>query len=150
MSAFYNVLKKIEETLQSDNDVNTVSYGSTDELATNKSTIYALSHFFINNVTYNGNVLRVDLSVICMDIVDISKEQDKSFVGNDNLHDVFNTQLAVVTRLLDMLRRGDLARDLYQLDGSPVIEPFKERFEDGVAGWVVTLGVNIQNDMTIC
>ena len=86
-----------------------------------------------------------------MDIVDISKEEatDK-FVGNDNEQDVLNTQLALLTRVINDLQRGDLYTELYQVAGDVSCEPFVDRFENKLAGWTATFDVLVQNDMTIC
>jgi hypothetical protein len=43
-----------------------------------------------------------------------------------------------------------LHTELYQLDGSPTIEAFFDRFENKVAGWTLSFDVLIPNDMTIC
>jgi hypothetical protein len=89
-----------------------------------------------------------------MDIVNESKEYPDGvpaeFRGNNNEQDVWNTQLAVANRLLELLYRGDLYTDKYQLDGQPVCEPFTDRFENKLAGWTVTFNILIPNDMTIC
>ena len=74
----------------------------------------------------------------------------EEFRGNNNEQDVFNTQLAVANRLLELLLRGDLYVNKYQLDGDPTLEPFVDRFENKLAGWTVTFNVLIPNDMTIC
>jgi hypothetical protein len=86
-----------------------------------------------------------------MDIVDISKKQTTDiFIGNDNEQDVFNTQIALITRIVNKLQRGDLYSNLYQVEGEVSCEPFVDRFENKLAGWVATLDVLVQNDMTIC
>ena len=86
-----------------------------------------------------------------MDIVDISKKQTTDiFTGNDNEQDVFNTQIALITRVVNKLQRGDLYSNLYQVEGEVSCEPFVDRFENKLAGWVATLDVLVQNDMTIC
>ena len=86
-----------------------------------------------------------------MDIVDISKEAVVDiFRGNNNEQDVLNTQLAVLNKLVQVLRGGTLFQDLYQLDGSPSFEPFYDRFENEMAGWALTFDVIINNDITIC
>ena len=86
-----------------------------------------------------------------MDIVDISKKQTTDiFTGNDNEQDVFNTQIALITRIVNKLQRGDLYSNLYQVEGEVSCEPFVDRFENKLAGWVATLDVLVQNDMTIC
>jgi len=110
-----------------------------------------LSHFIVNSATLNGSVWQFNMSLLCMDIVDESKEDvtDK-FLGNDNEQDVLNTQMAVINRLLELLRRGDLHTELYQLEGTPTIEAFFDRFENKLAGWTLSFDVLIPNDMTIC
>jgi hypothetical protein len=51
---------------------------------------------------------------------------------------------------LEVLKRGDLRDELYQLSGSPTVEAFVDRFDADVAGWTVMFDVDIINDMTIC
>ena len=151
MQGFYNITTKIKETLALDDFVNTVTYGDIFEIDLNKQDIFPLSHFIVNSATLNGSVWQFSISLLCMDIVDESKEDvtDK-FLGNDNEQDVLNTQMAVINRLLELLRRGDLHTDLYQLEGSPTIEPFVDRFDNKLAGWTLSFDVLIPNGMTIC
>jgi len=151
MKGFYNITTKIKETLALDDFVNTVTYGDIFEIDLNKQDIFPLSHFIVNSATLNGSVWQFNMSLLCMDIVDESKEDvtDK-FLGNDNEQDVLNTQMAVINRLLELLRRGDLHTELYQLEGSPTIEAFFDRFDNKVAGWTLSFDVLIPNDMTIC
>jgi len=151
MKGFYNITTKIKETLALDAFVNTVTYGDIFEVDLNKQDIFPLSHFIVNNATYLGSAWQFSLSVICMDIVDESKDAviDK-FLGNNNEQDVLNTQLAVINRLLELLRRGNLRDELYELTGTPNVEPFTDRFENKVAGWTLSMDVLIPNDMTIC
>jgi hypothetical protein len=151
MQGFYNITTKIKETLSLDDFVNTVTYGDIFEIDLNKQDIFPLSHFIVNSATLNGSVWQFNMSLLCMDIVDESKEDvtDK-FLGNDNEQDVLNTQMAVINRLLELLRRGDLHTELYQLEGSPTIEAFFDRFENKLAGWTLSFDVLIPNDMTIC
>jgi hypothetical protein len=146
---FYNLLDTVKEELLSSPFVNTVSYGALDRVDINKKTIFPLAHFMVNGVTYEENILTYNISLLCMDIVDESKDNNTDvFLGNDNEQDVFNTQQAVILRVLDSLNKGDLHGDLYQLEGSPNIEPFVDRFDNRLAGWAVTLDVTVINDMT--
>lgn len=151
MQGFYNLTTKIKDTLALDAFVNTITYGDIFEIDLNKQDIFPLSHFIVNNATLNGHTWSFNISLLCMDIVDESKKDvvDK-FRSNDNEQDVLNTQMAVINRLLELLRRGDLFTELYQLDGTPTIEPFSDRFENKLAGWTLTMDVLIPNDMTIC
>jgi hypothetical protein len=86
-----------------------------------------------------------------MDVVDVSKEPVTDlFRGNDNEQDILNTQLAVLNKLTQVLSRGTLFQDKYQLDGTITCEPFYDRFENELAGWTATFDVLIPNDITIC
>ena len=148
---FYQITQTIKNTLLADVNVNTVTTGDISEVDLNKQTIFPLSHMIINNVTQEEQTLSFNISVLAMDIVDISKDQTTDlFVGNDNQQDVLNTQLAVLNKLIQKLRMGNLYRDKYQLDGTVSCEPFLDRFENNIAGWVATFDVTIENDIPIC
>ena len=45
---------------------------------------------------------------------------------------------------------GNLHTDMYQLDGSPSLDPFYDRFENQLAGWTATMNIQIYNDIYIC
>lgn len=151
MKGFYQISQAIKDQLDADAFVNTVTIGDIFKVDLNKQTIFPLSHIMINSAAYNGNTFNYSISVLCMDIVDESKEEvEDIFVGNDNEQDVLNTQQMVATRLLEMLRRGDLYDDGFQLQDGASIEYFVDRFENKIAGVTVTMNVIAQNDMTIC
>jgi hypothetical protein len=151
MKGFYQITTAIKDQLYKDVFVNTVSSGDIFEIDLNKQTIFPLSHIIVNNATYNGNTWLFNISVLCMDVVDFSKtEQTDQFLTNDNEQDVLHTQLMVINRLLEVLRRGSLFDDLYQLQGTPNCEPFVDRFENKIAGWTVTFDVMVANEMTSC
>jgi len=151
MTGFYNITDKIKDTLNAEPFVNTVTYGSLDDVDLNKQTIFPLSHIIVNNCSVANNTLTFNISVLAMDVVDESKaEVTDDFVGNDNEQDVLNTQLAVLNRLIAILQRGEVYTDKYQVIGSVGCEPFVDRFENKLAGWVATFDVVVENDMTVC
>jgi len=151
MKGFYNVTDKLKDTLIAEPFVNTVTFGSLDDVDLSKQSIFPLAHLIVNSTSVSTKTLRFNISILAMDIVDISKEKtDDIFLGNDNEQDVFNTQLALITRIVNKLQRGDLYTDLYQVEGEVSCEPFVDRFENKLAGWVATFDILVQNDMTIC
>ena len=151
MKGFYQVTQVIKDQLLADVNVNTVTTGDITRIDTSKQTMFPLSHLIVNNVGNEDNILRFSLSVLAMDVVNISKEEVVDiFLGNNNEQDILNTQLAVLNKLVQVLRGGTLHTDLYQLDGTPNFEPFYDRFEAEVAGWALTFDVIIPNDISIC
>jgi hypothetical protein len=92
IQSFYDLTTKVRDILQSDINVNTVTFGDITEVDLNKQTIFPLSHIMINNVTDNGQTLSYNISVMAMDVVDTSKDATTDiFVGNDNRQDILNT-----------------------------------------------------------
>lgn len=151
MKAFYNVTDQIKDKLIAEPFVNTVTFGSLNDVDLDKQTIFPLGHINVNSTNVATNVLRFNISILVMDIVDISNEEttDK-FVGNDNEQDVLNTTLAVLTRVLNKMQKGDLYSTKYQIEDTVGCEPFVDRFENKLAGWAATFDVVVQNEMTIC
>ena len=151
MKGFYQVTEIIKDALLSDANVNTVTTGDITRIDLGKQTMFPLSHLIVNSVSNEDNILRFNLSVLAMDIVNVSKEEVVDiFIGNNNEQDILNTQLAVLNKLVQVLRGGILYQDLYQLDGTPSFEPFYDRFENEVAGWALTFDVMIPNEIDIC
>ncbi len=148
---FYQLTETIKEQLLADVNINTVSTGDITDVNLNKQDIFPLGHILINSVTDEEQVLRFNITVIAADIVDQSKELTLDrFTGNNNEQDILNTQLAVLNKLIQVLRKGQLYIDKYQLEGNPTCEPFYDRFENMLAGWSCTMDVLIHNDITIC
>lgn len=149
-SHYYEITQAIKTQLKKDLFVNTVTIGDIFKVDLNKQTIFPLSHIMINSATYQGPTWTYNVSILCMDIVDESKEQTTDiFLGNDNEQDVLNTQLMVVNRFLEVLRRGEMTGE-YELAGTPSVEFFVERFENKLAGVTVTFDMVIANEMSIC
>ena len=148
---FYLLTELIKDELLSNEDVNTVTFGDITQVDLYKQSIFPLSHLIVNSVTSGESTLSFNISILSMDIVDQSKDETTDrFVGNNNEQDVFNTQLTVLNKLIQRLRIGTLYRDLYQVVGDVTLEPFKDRFENELAGWTATFDVMIENDINVC
>ena len=151
MIGFYNVIETIKTELLSSRFCNTVTYGDIRDVDLAKKTAFPLSHFIVDSAQYNETTIRFSINLLCMDLVDISKESTTDqFRGNDNEQDVLNTQLQVVVNLLDELKLGTLYATKYQLINEPSIEPFTKRFDNLLAGWAVNIVIDVVNDNSIC
>ena len=148
---YYEILTKLQTELNNDPLISTVSEGDIFSVDLSKQTIYPLCHIMVNNATFVDNVIQYNISILAMDIVDVSKDETTNkFRGNDNEQDILNTQINVLNRLYEKLRRGNLYDDNYQVDGTPNVEPFIDRFENKLAGWTMTFNMNTPNTMTVC
>jgi hypothetical protein len=156
---FYQVTETIKDQLLSDRNISTVTTGDISDINLRKQDIFPLAHILINNVTIQEQVLRFNITVLTMDIVNRSKAQVTDlFTGDNNDQDILNTQLAVINKLIQVLKRGGLydgsssvaQNNAYQLEGDPSCEPFYDRFDNELAGWSCNMDILIYNDITIC
>jgi|TARA_R110002111_G_scaffold100670_3_gene155954 hypothetical protein len=148
---FYQLTETIKTQLLLDINVNTVTTGDISDINLNKQDIFPLSHIIVNNVVVNEQTLDFNISILSSDIVNQSKlETVDIFTGNNDVQNILNTQLAVLNKVIQKLRMGNLHTDMYQLDGSPSLEPFYDRFENQLAGWTATMNIQVYNDIYIC
>lgn len=151
MNIFYKVLDDVKTILIDEPQINTITYGDIFDVDLNKQNIFPLAHVIPGNAVIDENIVTMNLSVILMDIVDISKDDvTDSFIGNDNEQDVLNTQLAIAARFTSILKKNVLYRNDYEIVGSVSCENFTERFENNMAGWTLSISVAMKNDMTAC
>jgi hypothetical protein len=147
----YDVLENLRDELLKHPLCNTVTTGDIFEVDLSKQTIFPLSHITITSSSLKDHTIQFSISVMAMDIVDISKKETQDiFYGNNNEIDILNSQLAVLNHLGEELRRGTLLRDLFVLDGDISCTPFYEKSENMLAGWVGTFSIVTKNNINIC
>ena len=148
---YYQITDTLKTNLLLDENVNTVTTGDIFDVDLSKQTIFPLAHIVINSVGIQEQFLLFNVTVMAMDVVDQSKDEVTDiFRGNNNEQDILNTQLAVVNKLVSVLRGGTLYQNQYQLQGDASCEFFYERFENQMAGVACTFDVLIANDINIC
>jgi hypothetical protein len=147
MRQFYEVTTQIRDYLLEDSNVNTVALiSNSNDVDFNKQTIFPLSIIVAGDSEMNGSTITMNFSIIAMDLVDINKDKPRDesepFYGTTDLQDIWNTQHAVLNRLTEKLRRTN---DLIQLEGNPTASPFKDRYENLLAGWAMDISLTVPN-----
>lgn len=153
MRQVYTVLDKIKNILRANGITKTVTFGDITEVDLNKTTIFPLAHIIFGNVTFSEHILTASIRILCLDVVDVTKEKqtEDMMFGNDNLQDILNTQLQVVNDIQQEMRRGDSFSDNFQINSSVVAEPFQDNFENQLAGWGVTINIEVPtNELSLC
>ena len=152
MNHVYDILDVLRDELRSHPAVNTVSYGDITDLDLDKTTMFPLSHLLIDNASYGERTITFSIRILCADIIDYNQQENQydEFYGNDNLHDVMNTQFQVINSLITKLMRGDLFKSNYQVTSTPTAEPFKEKYGNVLAGWTTILEIEVPNGISIC
>lgn len=148
---YYQLTETLKTKLLEDQSINTVTSGDLSDVNLNKQDMFPLAHIIVNSVVVGEQTLTFNVSVLACDMVNQSKSKTVDrFIGNNNMQDILNTQLGVLNKLIQLLRRGSLHTDQYQLQGDPTLEPFYDRFENQLAGFSATMDIIIYNDITIC
>lgn len=149
--SYYDIVTRLYKELNNNPLVNQVTKGPLDAITNAKQNIYPLAHVMVNNSTFETSIVRFNISIIAMDLVDYSKDETVNiYIGNNNEDDVLNTTLAILNRTFESMYRGAMDDDGYSLTGVATCEPFYDRFTDAVAGWTMTFDVEVANNMTIC
>ena len=85
MTGYYNLLDKLKTHFDADVIVNTVTQGNIFDVDLSKQTIFPLVHIMVNSCSLDESTVTWNVSLIAMDIVDISKDATTNiFLGNDN------------------------------------------------------------------
>jgi len=148
MKSLFALTDAIKNELDNNVLLNSVTYGDVDEIELLKSNRYPLAHVGISTGTISDATSDINLSVIFIQQVDDVKEQEDSF--NDSELYAQNNMLSAATRLVQVLKRGDLYQQGFQLEEDATVEFFGDRFTDKVAGVTVDMTVTIKNQASIC
>lgn len=150
MREFYDLMDKIYTYLNGSPSVTTVTFGNIFDVDLAKQTLFPLAHVNVQNVSFSEHTMTFSIQVICMDIVDASKDDKLAtdsvpYKGLDNRADVLNTQLTVINGLQSSLRRGGLNDVDYVLTSDATATLFEDRFENLLSGWALELSIEIPN-----
>ena len=148
MNSLFALTDAIKNELDSNVLLNSVSYGDVDEIELLKTNKYPLAHVGISTGTISDSTSTIEMSVIFIQQVDDVKAQEDSF--NDSELYAQNNMLAAATRLVQVLKRGDLYAQGFQLEDDATVDFFGDRFTDKVAGVTVDMTVTIKNSVSVC
>lgn len=153
MRAYYEITEAIKSQLLSQ-QVNIVKIGDTAAVDLDKHGIYPLAHMIIEEARIGMQTIEFDISIILADLVDFNKESEKDkepFYGNDNRQDALNAMLHEANIFIQHLMRGDMFKSNYQVTTEPSAQPFVNRFNNLLAGWMLSFSVQVPNiDTSVC
>ena len=148
---YFTTVDTLRAHFASDQIVNEVTQGDIFSVDLNKKTIFPLVHIMVNSSTAEEFVVRYNITIMAMDIVDFSKADNTDlFYGMDNEIDALNSMHDVLIRAFKLMKAGSIWDAKVQIEDTANLEPFSERFENNLAGWAMTFDIVVPNEMTIC
>lgn len=151
VEAVYRVIETIKTELDSNVFCNKVTLGEMTEIDLAKQTLFPLANITMDTVTHSENSLTFQITIVNVDIVEISKDlPTNSIYGNDNLIYIWTNQLYVINRLIARLRESSINDYIWQLEGDIQSEFINKEMENMLAGYSTTFSVTVPNDISKC
>ena len=145
---YSNTLDTLVCLLESHEQIEKVTTGDLWDIDLEKNSKYPLAHVNIGNVDITMSQKTFNFQVFIMDISDNDNEQ---YVLNDTMH--------IMSDLIALLKHGENTytynaqhgeEPRYFVDNDFTCEPFTERFDNTVSGWVCNIQVIIESVLDSC
>ena len=157
VSSFYNITEFFNRISLAHPNITTFTFGNLDDIDLAKQTQFPLAHLIVNNVEVASGKITYDVSYMVMDkVANITPESTgknnslvKDYIGVDNSIDVWNSSLETINNIYSYIQRNPDNLD-YDIDGDAVLTPFKDRFDNLLAGWGADFSITVGNENNIC
>jgi len=136
---FNNALKLLRDIGDSHMMIYTTSVGDIYELDLEKHTEFPLFHINPLTVDINESTMTMNFQLFICDIVTEDTQTEE---------DVLSDTLQIITDILSLLRNETY--DGFFTEGNYSVEPFTERFDNSLSGWVVNVPIIVDNDYQSC
>ena len=146
---YNNLIDKLKDIGNKHEQISTVTVGDIFDIDLEKNTLYPLMHLNPVNVTTRRTELVYNFQVFIMDLVEPDGSNEQEVYS-----DVLQICIDIIGILSNSKWQAQLALDInapvYFAEGDFTCEPFKERFDQSVTGWVFNLGITVQNSFQTC
>ncbi len=165
--SYNNVVNFLARLGEYHEQIATVSIGDIFDINLEKMEKLPLLHINPTNVTTGDTTLTYNFQVFIADIVSdnmSTQTEQKTLLtkllnNQSNQQEVWNQTLEIATDFIGMLRHSsrqslagvnDINQPLYFTVDQFTIEPFQERFDNLLTGWVFNVGIQVMNDFDTC
>ena len=160
---YNNVVNTLKNIGDNHYQIKTTTTGDIWEVNLAKNELFPIMHINPTNVVTGQSQLNYNFQIFVMDLVseDLgwTNTAIQSSVNLTNEQEVLSDCLQICTDIIGMLRHGtqqsmqgvnDINEAKYWIDGEMTLDPFNERFDNLVAGWVFSISVVVHNDFQSC
>ena len=146
---YFNVIETLKNLGEEHQQISTTTTGDIYDIDLEKNTKYPLMHINPINVTTTRTELIYNFQIFVMDLVEPDNANEQ-----DVYSDVLQTCIDIIAIMSNSKWQSQLTLDLdapvYFAEGNFTLEPFTERFDQAVTGWVFQVGATVQNDFQSC
>jgi len=148
--SYNNVIDTLSCVGEQHLNIQSVTSGDIWEIDLEKNTLFPLFHINPVNVTVGMNTRTFNFQLFVMDLV----EPDES-----NEQEVLSDCLEIMNDIIAIYKHGEILysydaaageEQRYFIDNDFTIEPFTERFDNAVTGWVMSFAITVENELNSC
>lgn len=152
---YYNILDYFQTIMTNHPSLQLVTQGLIQDFDTREFPQYPLGNVSILACNYLETVTNWDIQLVIADkIKNKNNESTPSsntltipFYGVDDTVDIHANTLAIINDLTSFTQRSVNGLDILDVI---INEPFEDRFNNGLAGWVSTFTVTVHNNRDRC
>ena len=149
---YNNVIMTLEGLGVQHKFINTTTVGDIYDIDLEKETKFPLMHINPTSVTTGANQLNYNFQIFVMDLVSEKedwKPEPPNAPNTSTTHNLSNISIFRNSKWQAQLSL-DINAPVYFTDSEYTLEPFSERFDNLLTGWVFQLSIVVQNDFQSC
>jgi hypothetical protein len=159
---YTNVIDTLKQLGIEHDQITTTTTGDIYDIDLSVNTLFPLFHINPVSVTTSASELTYNFQLFVMDAVsqkDNWTEANLQSANNlSNEQEVLSSCLQICVDIIGIMRHSkwqaagttDIDDIVYFTDGEFSLEPFTERFDNLLTGWVFSIGIVVQNDFQTC
>jgi hypothetical protein len=158
---YNNVIDTLKNLGAQHEQISTTKTGDIWKIDMN-NTLFPLFHINPVNVETGQAELTYNFQLFVMDAVTEKENwteanfQPANYLSNEQ--EVMSSCLQICVDIISMMRHSkwqststlDIDAPIYFTDGEYTLEPFQERFDNLLTGWVFSIGIVVRNDFQSC
>jgi hypothetical protein len=152
---YYNVLEYFRTIMDNHPSIASVSQGDIEDIDNNAYQFYPLGHIMITSANFGEKTTDYGIQIVIADKIKNKNNESEPrtnamivpFTDVDDVVDIHANTLAIIN---DLVSYTQYSLESFQINSEVSNEPFAERFNNGLAGFVSTFTLTTHNDRPRC
>lgn len=152
---YYNVLDYFKTIMDNHPSIQVVTQGLLQDFDTREFPQYPVGNVSILRADFVDTITEYEIQLIIADKIKNKNNESNSvyntqtipFYGVDDVVDIHANTLAIINDLTSYTQKSV---DGFEITDTITNEPFEDRFNNGLAGWVSTFTLTVHNDRNRC
>ena len=135
--------------------INYVTQGDVFSIDTKEFPQYPIANVIITDATFDGKSTDYGVQIVVADKTKLKANESSGsnntqtieFEGVDDVVDIHANTLSIIN---DLMSFTDRKEEGFEINGTVSCTAFKERFDNGLAGWSADFTLRVHNDRNYC